>query len=109
MENEDEGERERGGTYRVGTGSELTGVVSERVLTWSLEGDVFVLGVNPYLPTGYVVGTWWVLKQNTQHVSGPLFTLCSQADIGYNTYRRINSTRLSLPKLQDPRSAHGQL
>ena len=29
--------------------------------------------------------------------------------IGYNTYRRINSTRLSLPKLQGPRSAHRQL
>ena len=25
------------------------------------------LGANPYLPTGYVVSTWWVLKQNTQH------------------------------------------
>jgi hypothetical protein len=25
------------------------------------------LGVNPYLPTGYVLSTWWVLKQNTQH------------------------------------------
>ena len=24
-------------------------------------------GVNPYLPTGYIVSTWWVLKQNTQH------------------------------------------
>ena len=27
------GEQERGETYQVGTGSELTGVVSERVLT----------------------------------------------------------------------------
>ena len=25
------------------------------------------LGANPYLPTGYVLSTWWVLKQNTQH------------------------------------------
>ena len=25
------------------------------------------LGANPYLPTGYMVSTWWVLKQNTQH------------------------------------------
>ena len=28
--------------------------------------------------------------------------------IGYNTYCRVNLTRLSLPKLQGPRSAHGQ-
>ena len=25
------------------------------------------LGMNLYLPTGYMVSTWWVLKQNTQH------------------------------------------
>ena len=25
------------------------------------------LGADPYLPTGYMVSTWWVLKQNTQH------------------------------------------
>ena len=35
-----------------------------------------------------------------QNLSGPLFTLCSQADIGYYTYRRINSTRLSLPNFR---------
>ena len=40
------------------------------------------LGVNPYLPTGYVLSTWWVLKQNTQH--GPTrpilitFVICPQ-------------------------------
>ena len=33
-------------------------------------------------------------------VSGPLFTLCSQADVGYNTYCQVNSTRLSLPKFR---------
>ena len=27
----------------------------------------WTLGANPYLPTGYMVSTWWVLKQNTQH------------------------------------------
>ena len=27
----------------------------------------YSLGANPYLPTGYVVSTWWVLKQNTQN------------------------------------------
>ena len=31
------------------------------------------LGANPYLPTGYMVSTWWVLKQNTQH--GPTGTI----------------------------------
>ena len=25
------------------------------------------LGANPYLPTRYVLSTWWVLKQNIQH------------------------------------------
>ena len=25
------------------------------------------LGANPYLPTGYMLSTWWILKQNTQH------------------------------------------
>ena len=40
------------------------------------------LGANPYLPTGYVLNTWWVLKQNTQH--GPIrsilitFVICPQ-------------------------------
>ena len=39
-------------------------------------------GANPYLPTGYMVSTWWVLKQNTQH--GPTrpilitFVICPQ-------------------------------
>ena len=33
-------------------------------------------------------------------LSGPLFTLCSQADIRYNTYRWINLTRLSLPNFR---------
>ena len=44
--------------------------------------EVLSLGANPYLPTGYVVSTWWVLKQNTQH--GPTgsilitFVICPQ-------------------------------
>ena len=38
----------------------------------------------------YPLGMWWVL-------SGPLFTLCSQADVGHNTYHQVNLTRLSLP------------
>ena len=33
-------------------------------------------------------------------LSGPLFTLCSQANIGYNTCCQINSTRLSLPNFR---------
>ena len=33
-------------------------------------------------------------------MSGPLFTLCSQAKSGYNTYCQINSTRLSLPNFR---------
>ena len=42
-----------------------------------------------------------ILFQNLPSaLSGPLFTLCSQADIGYNTCRRINSTRLSLPNFR---------
>ena len=46
------------------------------------ELDLLSLGVNPYLPTGYVLSTWWVLKQNTQH--GPTgsilitFVICPQ-------------------------------
>ena len=32
-----------------------------------LKLNVLTLGANPYLPTGYMVSTWWVLKQNTQH------------------------------------------
>ena len=35
MGNEDEGERERGGTYQVGTGSELSGVIRSCVRTGS--------------------------------------------------------------------------
>ena len=38
--------------------------------------------------------------QYVDHLSGPLFTLCSQAEIGYNTWRQINSTRLSLPNFR---------
>ena len=32
--------------------------------------ELVTLGANPYLPIGYMVSTWWVLKQNTQH--GPI-------------------------------------
>ena len=44
--------------------------------------DYLSLGANPYLPTGYVLSTWWVLKQNTQY--GPTasilitFVICPQ-------------------------------
>ena len=44
--------------------------------------NFLTLGANPYLPTGYVLSTWWVLKQNTQH--GPTgsilitFVICPQ-------------------------------
>ena len=40
------------------------------------------LGANPYLPTGYMVSTWWVLKQNTQH--GPTGSMLITFDYFYN-------------------------
>ena len=48
----------------------------------SYDDKVRTLGANPYLPTGYMVSTWWVLKQNTQHgTTGSIlitFTICPQ-------------------------------
>ena len=36
-------------------------------LTGDPDSDDDTLGANPYLPTGYMLSIWWVLKQNTQH------------------------------------------
>ena len=42
----------------------------------------------------------WCVNHLPWLLSGPLFTLCSQADIGYHTYRQVNLTRLSLPNFR---------
>ena len=53
------GRKER--NERGGQGSRLRGERS------AMQADLHPPGANPYLPTGYMVSTWWVLKQNTQH------------------------------------------
>ena len=60
------------------------------------------LGANPYLPTGYVLSTWWVLKQNTQHgptgsilitfVIRPQFTHSNTHQVHVEYFQKVPTT-----------------
>ena len=63
----------RRGCFPFGFGSSFQAVTSfshslRRTLfhVFLASSHLFPLGANPYLPTGHMVSTWWVLKQNTQ-------------------------------------------